>query len=178
MDHHTSIIKMDSKICDQVVSILIDTGSNYIYVNPNLVDKSGLNKDVHVEYWLVQLDIGTKKRVHHWVRVCSFQLNVMPTSTHLNALPLGSYNTFLGMDCLYLHKTRVDCYDKVIECLDDNGEHMILQGKKKATSVRMVTTIQEKCSHRKGCVLFVVHISSDKCKDVEDVEVMKRYSIL
>jgi len=44
---------MDGKLCDQVVSILIDPGSNYSYVNPNLVDKCGLNKEVDAKYWLV-----------------------------------------------------------------------------------------------------------------------------
>eukprot|EP00253_Pinus_taeda_P024778 PITA_24778 len=58
--------------------------------------------------------------------------------------------------------TKVDCYDKSIECLDDNGEPRILQGKKKATSVRTVTTMQAKRSCRKVCILFAVHISSEK----------------
>ena len=44
---------MDGKLCDQVVSILIGPGFNYSYVNPNLVDKCGLNKEVHAESWLV-----------------------------------------------------------------------------------------------------------------------------
>ena len=65
----------------------------------------------------------------------------MSTSTHLNSFLLGSYIMILGMDWLYLYKTKVDCYDKAIECLDDNGEHMFLQGKKKETSIRMVTTM-------------------------------------
>lgn len=51
---------MGSKICGQV-SILIEPRSTYSYVNPYLVDKCGLEKEVHVESWLVQLDIGTKK---------------------------------------------------------------------------------------------------------------------
>ena len=38
--------------------------------------------------------------------------------------------------------------------------------------------MQVKCSSRKWCVLFVVHISSDKVKDVGDVEVFNRYPIL
>ena len=38
----------------------------------------------------------------------------------------------------HLHRTKVDCYEKAIECLDGNGEKGILQGKKKPTSVRMV----------------------------------------
>ena len=127
MDHRASIIEMEGKLYDQVVSILIDPGYNYSYVNLDLVDKCGLNKEVHVESWLVQLAIGTKKRVHHWVRACSFELNSMPKKTHLNVLPLGSYSMLLGMDWLYLQRTKVDCYDKAIDCLDDNGEKRILQ---------------------------------------------------
>ena len=46
-----------------------------------------------------------------------------------------------GMDWLYLHKSKVDFYDNDIECLTKNGEQKVLHGKKKATSVRMVTTI-------------------------------------
>jgi len=38
----------------------------------------------------------------------------------------------------------------------------------------MVTTIHEKESHREGCFLFVVHISSEEGKDVEDTKVLSR----
>ena len=52
-DHQASIIEMDGKLCDQFVFILIDPGSNYSFVNLDLVDKCGLNKEMHVESWLV-----------------------------------------------------------------------------------------------------------------------------
>ena len=81
---------------------------------------------MHAQSWLVQLGTGTKKRVHHWLRACAFDLNCMPTTTHLNVLPLGSYSIVFGMDWFYLHRTKVDCYYKAIEFLDDNGEHRIL----------------------------------------------------
>lgn len=42
----------------------------------------------------------------------------------------------------------------------------------------MVTTMREKHSYRKTCVLFAVHISSNKGKDVEDEKVLKRYPVL
>jgi len=50
---------MDNKLCDQFISIL--SGSNYIYVIPNLEDNCRLNKELHAESWLVKLAIGTKK---------------------------------------------------------------------------------------------------------------------
>lgn len=48
----------------------------------------------------------------------------------------------------------------------------------KATSVSMVIAMQEKCSHKKGCVLFSLHISGDKSKEVEDVDILRRYPVL
>ena len=50
----------------------------------------------------------------------------MPTETHLNVFPLGLYSMLLGMDWLYLHRTKVDCFDKAIECVDDSGENRTL----------------------------------------------------
>ena len=44
VDNQESIIDMEVKPCDQVVSILINPGSNYSYVNIDLLDKCGLNK--------------------------------------------------------------------------------------------------------------------------------------
>ena len=65
---------------------------------------------MHTESWLVQLATGTKKRVDHWVRDFVFKLNGMPKSTNLNVLPLVLYNMIVGMDWMYLHKTKEDCY--------------------------------------------------------------------
>ena len=42
----------------------------------------------------------------------------------------------------------------------------------------MVTAMQENNSFQKGCVLFVVHISNDKCKDVKDDEALNKYLVL
>ena len=44
--------------------------------------------------------------------------------------------------------------------------------------MRMVTAMQAKRSCRKGCVMFVVHISSDKGREVEDVVVLSMYLVL
>jgi len=97
-NRQASIIEMEGKLCDQVVSNLIYPRSNYIYVSPDLVNQFHLSKEVHVESWLVYLAIGTKIRVHHWVTSCAFDLNGMPKSMHLNVLPLGTYNMILGKD--------------------------------------------------------------------------------
>ena len=82
----------------------------------------------------------------------------------------------LGMDWLYLHGTKVDYYDKAIECVDDNGEPRVLQRKKNATLVRMVTSLQEKCSRRKD-VCYLQYTFLVKKVEVEDVHVLRRYPV-
>ena len=72
----------------------------------------------------------------------------------------------LGMDWLYLHITKGDCFKKAIESVDDSGEKRTLEGKKRPTLVRMVTATQTNHSCIKGCVMFEVHIYSDKGKEV------------
>ena len=44
--------------------------------------------------------------------------------------------------------------------------------------MRMATAMQAKHSRRKGCVMFAVHISSDKGKEVEDLDVLSRQLVL
>lgn len=44
MDNHAFIIEMGDKLCDQVVYIFLDLGSNYSYVKPDLEDKCDFRK--------------------------------------------------------------------------------------------------------------------------------------
>jgi len=84
----------------------------------------------------------------------------------------------LGMDWLFIHRTKVNYYENVIKCLDDDGEKRILQGKKKPTIMRMVIVMQTKHCHKKGCLFFAVHVSSDKGKEDEDDEVLRKCHVL
>lgn len=72
----------------------------------------------------------------------------------------------------------MDLIKKAIKCVDDSGEKRTLQGEKEPTSVRMVTTMQAKRSCIKVCMMFIVNISSEKGKEVEDAEVLIRYLVL
>lgn len=54
------------------------------------------------------------------VKEFPIELNIFLTKTYLNVLPLESYDALMGMDWLEYHKKKVDCYKKVLECLDEN----------------------------------------------------------
>jgi hypothetical protein len=63
VDHQASMVEMNGMICNHLVSILIDLGSNMSYIAPQTIEKCKLQQVKHVKSWLVQLATGTKRKV-------------------------------------------------------------------------------------------------------------------
>jgi len=89
------------------------------------------------------------------------ELYNMSTTITLNLLLLGLYDVLIDMYWLVAHRTKVDCYNKFLECLSDEGEEIILQGIKKYVFVRKILALQVKRCNRKGCTMFVVQVTND-----------------
>jgi hypothetical protein len=106
-------------ITNRLVSILIDPGSNLSYVAPQTVDKCKLQPVRHDKPWLVHLATGTKRKVTEVLPACQFIMDGLPTQATLNILPLGSYDLLIGMDWLSSYKTKLDCYHKTLECVNE-----------------------------------------------------------
>jgi hypothetical protein len=80
-----------------------------------------LSRRKHGKYWLVQLAIGTKKKVTKLVKSYPMDMNGFITRDKLNILPLGSYDCIIGMDWLDQHHAILDCRNKAFTCLDEEG---------------------------------------------------------
>jgi hypothetical protein len=117
VDHQASVVEMEGTISNHPVSILIDPGSNLSYVSPQTVEKCKLQQVKHVKSWLVQLATGTKRKVTEVIPTCQFVISGFPT-----------YDLLIGMDWLAAHKTKLDCYSKTLECENEEGRRVTLQG--------------------------------------------------
>jgi hypothetical protein len=157
-DHQASVVEMEGMISNHLVSILIDPGSNLSYVSPQTVEKCKLQQVKHVKSWLVQLSIGTKKKVTKVIPACQFVMSGFPTQENLNIPPLGSYDLLIGMDWLDAHKTKLDCYNKTLECENEEGTKVTLQGIQNHVSMRQVSTLQVKKYCRRGCPLYEIQV--------------------
>lgn len=91
------------------------------YVTPKIVEECHLKKSKHLKSWLEKLTTSMKRKVSEVVNECLVEVNRLVRKVNLNIIPLGSYQTLIGMDCLELHRAKVDCYDKIVECIDDKG---------------------------------------------------------
>ena len=105
----------------------------------------------HSKSWLVQLATGTKREVSEVVEKFPLVMNGLVTYVDLNVLPLGSYDVLIGIVWLEAHRVKLDCYKKVFECLDEEGNSRIVKGIPKLIYVRQILATQLKNFSMKGC---------------------------
>ena len=63
-------------------------------------------------------------------------MNGLNTKVDLNNIPLGSYDCLIGMDWLEKNHVFLECYNKTITCLDEEGQQGKIQGIPRIVSIR------------------------------------------
>ena len=101
-----------------------------------MVDICAFKKVNHSNSWLVQLATGTKRKVSEVVEKCP-----LVTCVDMNLLPLGSYDVLIGMDCLEAHRVKLDYYNNTFECMDEEGNPIVVRGIPKVIFVRHISAM-------------------------------------
>ena len=65
-DHQSNMIEVEGMICNQSISILIDSGASHSYIDPKLVERLRLEKHKHDHSWTVQLATGLRGKSVNW----------------------------------------------------------------------------------------------------------------
>jgi hypothetical protein len=115
------------------------------------------------------------------VKACPMNMNGLNTRDELNIIPLGSYDSLIGMDWLDQHHAFLDFYNKEFTCLDEEGNLRTIQGILRAVTIREISSLQLKKSYRKGCQIFAAHMEEtpkEKMENFEDYEVLKEFEDL
>jgi hypothetical protein len=105
-------------------------------------------------------------------------VNGLSTQETLNMLPLGSYDLLIGMDWLDSHKSKLDYYNKTLECEDEEGRKITLQGIQNPISMREIPSLQVKKYCRKGCPFYAIQVLNsieDNKPSLEDHPTLREY---
>lgn len=84
----------------------------------------------------------------------------MSMLANLILLPLGLYNVVVDMDWIVNHKTKIDYYSKLLECLSDEGKKVMLYGIRKPITFWKISTMQVKRCNRKWCSLYAIQATN------------------
>jgi hypothetical protein len=106
-----------------------------------MVEILQLPRRKHGKSWLVQLDIGARRKVNEMFKSCLIDMNGMNTKVDLNILPLGSYEYLIVKDWLDQHHTLLDCDNKEFNFLGEEGKLRRVQGIPKAVTIREISAL-------------------------------------
>jgi hypothetical protein len=172
------MIEVEGMINNQPLVILVDSGASHSYVDPRVVESLHLMKSKHEKSLLVQLAIGTKRKVTKLVKSYSMDMKGMSTKNELNILPLGSYDCLIGMDWLDQNHALLDFRNKRFTCLDEEGNQVTIQGIPRVVAVREISGMQLKKCYRKGYQLFAARLEEvfkDVISNLEKQRVLKEF---
>ena len=126
---------------------------------------------------MVEYGNQTEWRVEKCLSYSELELPTFHTQVNLYVGPLGSYDVILGINWFTEHKAILNCEDKLVECLDDFGNPVIVNGIKRPIVLRHISAMQLKKAKRKGCQLFVAHIKDleDPIPSIEDYLILQEF---
>jgi len=153
---------VEGNIINQNVSILIYLGDIQCYIDPKIVEKLHLEKSKIEKSSLVQLSIGTKKRINMTIECCPINKNEISTNSNINIISLGSYDILIRMDGLDQRHVVLDFYNKTFTCLDEEGKQRTMKGITRPIYIREMSGLQLKRCFRKGFQLYATHVEDPK----------------
>jgi hypothetical protein len=152
------MIEVEAKIDNKPTSILIDSRDSHSYIDPKIVVWFKFKICKNENFWLVQLAIGTKRKINEIVKDCLVSMNGVGTKEYLNIIPRGSYVFLIGMGSLDKYYGVLDCYNKTFTFLYEERNLRTMKGIPRPISIRNISSLQLKRSFRKGCQIYVVHM--------------------
>eukprot|EP00253_Pinus_taeda_P028202 PITA_28202 len=167
-EYQPTMVEFEGKIFNLSISVLIDPGATLSYISPKIVEQCKLQPEKFRNPWLVQLAIGTKRRVMAKVKSCPIVIAGQPIVADLNVLPLGSYDVLIGMDWLEKHWDLVNCKTKVIRYRDEAGIEQDMQGIKRPVQIRPITASQLAKCIRNRCQVYAIQVRYSETKNKEN----------
>jgi hypothetical protein len=172
------VIEVEGTINSDPITILIDSGVILSYINDNIVKIFHLQRSNLKKSWLVQLATEAKRKINELAKDCPIDMNGLITRVDANIIPLGSHDFLIDMDWLEKHHVVLDCYNKTITCLDEEGHQGKIQGIPRVVVFREISAMQLKKSFRKGCHIFATHMeeaTKHKVASIGDHMVLRNF---
>jgi hypothetical protein len=160
--HQSTMMESSGTLNHINVKILFDSGVTDSFISPYALEKSGLASYEHDDFKQVEMYSGEKQAVGPSVDNCIVDLGVCTTRFKVYVTTLRAYDLIIGMDWLEAHRALVDCFAKMVLCVDDEGRPVEIQGVRRKVSLRFILTMNVKRCLRQGCRLYVVEVVNER----------------
>ncbi|KAI3818331.1 hypothetical protein L1987_12135 [Smallanthus sonchifolius] len=160
---------------DIYARILFDSGANQSFIENRLCRL--LNKTLAKldKKYMVETANGDLVQISEILNDCYITLSEHVIPTRLLPMTLAGFDIVLGMDWLASNQANILCDKKAIELHSLKGNILTINGDKLSNSVGIISMLKTTKYLRKGCLAYLVTLTTDTKKNIEDVPVVAEF---
>ena len=98
------MIEVEGEINNYPITVLIDYGASYSFINSNIIERFHLKRIKYKKSWLVQLVTRAKRKINELVKYFPIDMNGIITKANVSIITLGS-------NCWHIYRQNVIVID-------------------------------------------------------------------
>lgn len=166
VSHQT--IKIQGKVKNRMLTILIDTGSTHCFIDPEAAKLSG---NIITPTAQMKVDVADGNKMHCDAKCATFQWGMQDLTYQHEVwlLPLGGCDMVLGVDWMRKHNPILFDFDKMQLTFKKNGKKVVVQGgEPKAASLKQMTSqaLKRFIKKKQGVIGHLFAISAAPTEEV------------
>ncbi|KAI3819410.1 hypothetical protein L1987_13244 [Smallanthus sonchifolius] len=160
---------------DIYARFLFDSGANQSFIDHRFCRL--LNKTLAKlnNKYVVETANGDLVQTSEILNDCNITLSEYVILVQLLPMTLAGFDIVLGMEWLASNQARILCDKKTIELRSPKGNILTINGDKLSNSVGIISMLKATKYLRKGRLAYLVSITADTKKKIEDVPVIVEF---
>ncbi|KAI3783390.1 hypothetical protein L1987_42470 [Smallanthus sonchifolius] len=156
--------------------VLFDSGANQSFIDHRfcrLLNNTLAKLD---KKYVVETTNDDLVQIYKVLNDCNITLSGHVIPAQLLPMTLAGFDIVLGMDWLASNQARILCDKKAIELRSPQGNIMTIHGDKLSNSVGIISMLKVIKYLRKGCLAYLVSVTTHTRKKIEDEPVVTKFS--
>ncbi|KAI3773700.1 hypothetical protein L1987_48230 [Smallanthus sonchifolius] len=160
---------------DIYARVLFESGANQIFIDHRfyrLLNKTLAKLD---KEYVVETANGDLIQISEILNDCHITLSGHVIPTRLLPMTLAGFDIVLGMDWLASNQAHIPCDKKAIELRSPKDNILTINGNKLSNSAGIISMLKATKYLGKGCLAYLVSVTADTKKKIEDVPVVAKF---
>ncbi|XP_073133868.1 uncharacterized protein [Henckelia pumila] len=178
VDPDSAIVSGMIRISDLPAFVLIDTGATHSFMSVSFMMKLRVLPDESISEFCVSLPSGEELKSSSVVRNCKVQMQSLVLCADFIVLKMVDFDAILGMDWLIRHEAIIDCKQKTVSVIDQNGKSLVFRTTSKKSAPGMISAGTAWQLLSNGCTGFLAILIGDlevQRPKLGEVEVVKDF---
>nr|GFB13147.1 hypothetical protein [Tanacetum cinerariifolium] len=122
--------------------VLFDSGADYIFISTNFLTLINMKHSVISPGYEIEIANDVKVEANKIIRGCRLELEGHIFIIDLIPLGYGSFDVIVRMDCLSKLRSKIGCYEKIVQISLSNGDILEVHGEPPEGNLKQLKSIK------------------------------------